>query len=190
MIEFKHVSKHYGPQDILIDANIRILSGDRLGVVGPNGAGKTTLFTLITGTSSPDKGDVLVQAGIRIGHLRQVLDNREVKMGLTDYVADAIPELKDAESRLHELEDRLHADPSARSRAAWLREHGELQSRFEQLGGYTLRARAEAALGGLGFATDRLAEPLSTFSGGWQMRAELARVLIAAPDLLDRKSVV
>lgn len=184
MIEFKQVSKHYGPQDVLVGADLRILSGQRLGVVGPNGAGKTTLFRLMTGQTAPDRGDVIRQTGIRIGYLRQVLNNLQVDQPLRDYVADAIPELRAAEQRLHELEHQLHLQPDHPDRARWLRELGQCQTQFEHLGGYTLQARAEAALGGLGFAGDQLQNPLNSFSGGWQMRAELARVLIADPDLL------
>ncbi len=181
MIEFQNVSKHYGPQDVLTNVDLRILAGDRIGVVGPNGAGKTTVFALITGESVPDKGDVLIQSGIRVGYLRQVLNNKEIATPLAEYVADAVPELRRTEARIHEIE---HVLPGHADRDKLLRELGHLQTSFEQLGGYTLRARAESALGGLGFAPGDLTQPLSAFSGGWQMRAELARVLIADPDVL------
>jgi ATP-binding cassette, subfamily F, member 3 len=184
MIEFKNVSKHYGPQDVLIDANVRILSGDRLGVVGPNGTGKTTLFRLITGESTADKGEVLVQSGIRIGYLRQVLNHTGTGTTLIDYVADAIPELRVCENRLHEIEHQLEVRTDHPDREKLIAELGRCQTQFEHLGGYTLRARAESALGGLGFAADTLADPIASFSGGWQMRGELARVLIAGPDIL------
>ena len=184
MIEFKQVSKNYGPQDILTNADLRILPGQRLGVVGPNGAGKTTIFTLITGETTPDRGDVIRQSNLRIGYLRQVLNNHQIHLSLNEYVADAIPELRSVEQRLHELEHNLHENPTHPDRERWLRELGQYQSRFEQLGGYTLHARAEMALGGLGFNQEELVQPLNSFSGGWQMRAELARVLIAEPDML------
>lgn len=184
MIEFKNVSKYYGPQDVLSHANIRILAGNRIGVVGPNGAGKTTLFRLIIGESQPDKGDVLIQSGLRMGYLRQILSNRDAHVPLTDYVADAVPELRNVESRIHEIEHALQNPVDSAGRDGLLRELGDLQTSFEHLGGYTLRARAESALGGLGFNGDALTQPLNAFSGGWQMRAELARVLIAEPDLL------
>ncbi len=181
MIEFKQVTKYYGPQDVLVDVDLRILAGHRIGVVGPNGAGKTTLFALITGAIAPDKGDVIIPAGVRLGYLRQVLDTRDVHTPLVEYVADAVPELRRAEARMHAIEHTLATEPASDK---LLRELGQLQTTFEHLGGYTLRSRAEAALGGLGFATDALTRPLRDFSGGWQMRAELARVLIVDPDIL------
>lgn len=184
MIEFKAVSKHYGPQDVLQEADLRILPGNRIGVVGPNGAGKSTLFNLITGASTPDKGEVITQSGLRMGYLRQVLNNQDVQTPVAEYVADAIPELRKLEERLHRLEHDLQEQPDHQDRDRWLRELGHVQTRFEELGGYTLRTQADAALGGLGFAADALERPLSAFSGGWQMRAELARVLIGNPDLL------
>ncbi len=184
MIEFKNVSKHYGPQDVLVGADLRILAGDRIGVVGPNGAGKTTVFALITGEIESDKGDVLIQPGIRVGYLRQVLNNKDVQLPLAEYVADAIPDLRRTEHRIHEIEHILHAQPDTADKTALLKELGHLQTHYEHLGGYTLRAKADSALGGLGFAADELEKPLSAFSGGWQMRAELARVLIADPDVL------
>ncbi|HMP72364.1 MAG TPA: ABC-F family ATP-binding cassette domain-containing protein [Kiritimatiellia bacterium] len=189
MIEFRDVSKHFGEQDVLVNASFRILVGDRVGVVGPNGAGKSTLFSLITGALDSHSGSVLVQPGLRLGYLRQVLNNRLVDLPLSDYVADAIPELRDIETRIHHIEHQLTL-PDSTSRDRLLDELGRLQTRFEQLGGYRIRADAESALGGLGFSSTDLAKPLNQFSGGWQMRAELARVLIASPDalLLDEPS--
>ena len=189
MIEFRSVSKHYGPQDVLAAASFQIAAGDRVGLVGPNGAGKSTIFGLITGDISPDHGEVYVADRLRLGYLRQILNNKANETPLLDYVADALPELKEIDARLHAVEHDLQ-DPAHPQRAKLLDELGELQHRYEVLGGYELRGRAQAALGGLGFAPELLMNPLQSFSGGWQMRAELARVLIAKPDtlLLDEPS--
>mgnify|MGYP000887173184 FL=1 len=194
MIEFRQVSKHYGPQDVLSAASFQIAPGDRIGLVGPNGAGKSTVFGLITGDISPDGGQIHRTAGLRLGYLRQVLNNGDNEVPLLDYVADALPELREIDHRLHDVERQLQAPPSGgpdeRIRTRLIDEMGELHHRYESLGGYELRTRAQEALGGLGFATDTLMQPLRAFSGGWQMRAELARVLVARPDtlLLDEPS--
>ncbi len=192
MIEFRQVSKHYGPQDVLSDASFLIAPGDRIGLVGPNGAGKSTVFGLITRDISPDSGQVNIANGLRLGYLRQVLNNGDNEVPMLDYVADALPELRVIDRRIHEIEHMLAApaDPSNVQRPKLLAELGDLQHRYETLGGYELRTRAQEALGGLGFATELLMNPLSSFSGGWQMRAELARVLVARPDtlLLDEPS--
>jgi ATP-binding cassette, subfamily F, member 3 len=107
MIEFQDVSKHYGEQDVLVRASFRILGGDRVGVVGPNGAGKSTVFGMITGTIESDGGSVHLQSGIRLGYLRQVLNNRECALPLSDYVADAVPEVRLIEERIHAIEHDL-----------------------------------------------------------------------------------
>jgi ATP-binding cassette subfamily F protein 3 len=189
MIEFRDVSKHYAAQDVLDAASFQVAAGDRVGLVGPNGAGKSTIFGLITGDIIPDKGEVYIADRLRLGYLRQVLDNKDNQVPMLDYVADALPELKEVDARMHVIENELQ-DPVHPQRAKLLNELGELQHRYEVLGGYELRGRAQAALGGLGFATELLMNPLRSFSGGWQMRAELARVLIAKPDtlLLDEPS--
>lgn len=198
MIEFRNVSKRYAAQEVLVEAVFQISPGERVGLVGPNGAGKSTVFGLITGDISPDGGDVYVAQGMRLGYLRQILNNRQNQVPMLDYVADALPELREIDARIHEIEHILEAGgeqgnataPRDQDRKKLLDELGDLQHRYETLGGYELRSRAQEALGGLGFATEVLMKSLSEFSGGWQMRAELARVLVARPDtlLLDEPS--
>lgn len=186
MIDFLEVSKGYGGEAIFDRASFRVNAGDRVGIVGPNGAGKSTLFALLTGEIEPDRGTIAFPKDIRIGYLHQQLPaSANAERTLLDFTADAIPELAAMSRELHELEDRLHhqeLEPEAMRQA--LDRHGKLQSALEQLGGYQLRPEAEAALCNLGFTPEQLNRPLSSFSGGWQMRAALARVLIARPDLL------
>ncbi len=185
MIDFINVSKSFGAQDILNQVNLRINPGERIGIVGPNGSGKSTLFAIICGEMTPDSGSVLLPGGMRISHLRQQLPSASEKRSLLDYVADAIPELNEFSRRLKELDHQLAELPAdSPEQSSLLRQHGELQSRFEALGGYHLRNDAKTALTGLGFSIASLDAPLTSFSGGWQMRAQLARVLIANPDIL------
>lgn len=185
MIDFIDVSKSFGAQEILAHVNLRINSGERVGIVGPNGSGKSTLFSMICGEMSPDSGSILLPGGMRISHLRQQLPPGTEKRSLLDYVADAIPELRSHAARIAEI-DHLLAElpPGAPARPSLLREHGELESRYAALGGYHLRNDAKTALTGLGFRTGLFDAPLRSFSGGWQMRAQLAGVLIANPDIL------
>lgn len=186
MIDFLEVSKFFGGEPILNAASLRINAGDRVGIVGPNGAGKSTMFSLLTGEISPDRGTISLPRDLRIAHLRQQLPaSANLKRSLLDFTADAIPEIAKMQAELHDLEHRLHtARLDDGEQAAVLRRHGELQSTIEQLGAYMLRTEAEAALSCLGFRTEEMSRPLSSFSGGWQMRAALARVIIARPDLL------
>ena len=181
MIDFQDICKSYGAQTLLDHVSFRINSGDRVGVVGANGAGKTTLFSIITGDLAPDSGSVNLPRDLRIGCLHQNLDTGDLDTPVVNYTADAIAELRVIAAELHEIEEKMgRGEASERL----LTRHGELQSSFEHLGGYTLKADAEAALCGLGFRPEALTDALKNFSGGWRMRAALARVLIARPDVL------
>ncbi len=183
MIDFIQVSKHFGPQDVLKAVTFRINAGERIGVVGPNGAGKSTIFGLIGGDIEADKGDVTLPKNARLGYLHQQLNPHAVEHNLLEYTEDSIPELKTIPARIHELESKIETF-SATEKERVLKQIGTLQHKFEHLGGYEMQARAEAALCGLGFHVAEFKKPFASFSGGWQMRAELARTLIANPDLL------
>jgi ATP-binding cassette subfamily F protein 3 len=188
MIDFQNVSKSYGGQIILNSANFRINPGERVGIVGANGSGKSTILGLISGEIVQDKGEVLMPNDYSIGYLRQQLPEHFGTMSLLDYAADANPKLSAALIRLREIEQLLHENQA--DKTSLLREHGELQANYEHAGGYRLRSEAEAALCGLGFHPKAFSHSLNTFSGGWQMRGGLTRVLIAKPDimLLDEPS--
>lgn len=183
MIEFRQASKRYGGQVVLDRVDFRLLAGERAGIVGPNGAGKSTIFDLIVGESELDSGAVERAKDIRIGHLRQQLKPGEEQTPVQAYVEKAAPDLETVRAEIHHIEARLAEGEDAEARLL-LRRLGELQTQFEVQGGYDLHARAAAALTGLGFRVADLQRPLGEFSGGWQMRAELARALIAEPDLL------
>ncbi len=183
MIDFIQVSKQFGTQDVLKSVTFRINAGERIGIVGPNGAGKSTIFGLIGHDIEADKGEIVIPKHCRIGYLHQQLNPHAVNQNLLEYTEDSIPELKTIPAKIHELEDKMGSmDEAEKARA--LKRIGELQHTFEHLGGYEMRSRAEAALCGLGFHVEEFDKPFASFSGGWQMRAELARTLIANPDLL------
>jgi len=183
MIDFQNVSVGFGAQQVLDDVSFRINRGERVGIVGPNGAGKSTLFSLLTGESTPDRGDVTIPRNIRVSHLRQQLKPASAEINLLEYSENALPSLMDNQRQIETLEVQLdHVSGVERDRI--VRQLGVLQSDFEHQGGYALSSRAKAALGGLGFAVSDFHRPFADFSGGWQMRAELARALVADPDLL------
>ncbi|MFA5689207.1 MAG: ABC-F family ATP-binding cassette domain-containing protein [Kiritimatiellales bacterium] len=183
MIDFQNVTKRFGTQEVLSGVSFCIHSGERVGVVGPNGAGKSTLFALITGELSPDAGEVSLPKNIRPGHLHQQLHAYAQEGSLLEYAVDAIPELKTIAAEVHRLEHNLSAVAEHEKEIA-LRRIGDLQYEFEHLGGYDIKARAEAALSGVGFKESEFDRPFRSFSGGWQMRAELVRTLSARPDIL------
>lgn len=183
MISFQQVCKSHGGQDVLLNASFRINQGEQIGIVGPNGAGKSTLFAMITGELTPDKGFIELPRDCRIGHLRQVLNPVDTACLLLEYAENAVSDFQHIQADIERIEDELGRNAVA-DRDAALRQLGELQTRFEHLGGYEIRGRAIQALGGLGFPAKAFHEPMSSFSGGWQMRAELARVLASDADLL------
>lgn len=188
MIDFNNVFKSYPSQDLLINTNLRINHGESVGLVGPNGAGKSTMFGLIIGEIIPDKGTVSIPKNMRLGFLRQQMPAHDQDKNLLSYVSDAIPELKQLSKKIHQIENNItkNNQPSDSE----LKKLGHLQSRYESLGGYTIKTNSEKILSGLGFTENRFDDKLSEFSGGWQMRASLARVLVADPEimLLDEPS--
>jgi ATP-binding cassette subfamily F protein 3 len=183
MIDFRNVSVGFGAQQVLNEVSLRINRGERVGVVGPNGAGKSTLFGLLTGEMSPDRGEVSLPRDLRISHLHQQLKPVTSDVSLLEYSENALPALIEIQREIEAIEAGLEgADEKERERI--VRRLGTLQTEFEHLGGYAISSRAQAALGGLGFKTSEFHSPFASFSGGWQMRAELARALVADPDLL------
>jgi ATP-binding cassette subfamily F protein 3 len=183
MIDFRNVSVGFGAQQVLDDVTFRINRGERVGIVGPNGAGKSTIFSLLTDEYSPDHGDVSLPRGIRVSHLRQQLKPASPEVNLLEYSENALPALIHIQREIEALEAGLEAADEA-ERGRIIRRLGVLQTEFEHQGGYALSGRAKAALGGLGFKVADFHAPFVSFSGGWQMRAELARALVADPDLL------
>ena len=184
MIEFQNVSINYGTQDVLTDIDLRINAGERVGIVGPNGAGKSTLFQLILGSRQPDAGHVTLQGSPAIGFVRQHLEAAHEEESLLEYAMRGVPRLHDLEAKIHACEANVARTTDDDQRTRLLNTLGNLQTEFEHLGGYELEARVKAALGGLGFAVEAFDRPFRTFSGGWGMRAELARILASVPDLL------
>ena len=183
MIQFVQVSKAFGKQQIISGATFTINDGERVGVVGPNGAGKSTMFEMLSGNLSPDKGEISVPRAQRLGLIRQQMYLLEQETPLLDYTENAVPELEAMHQEMQALEHQLDSVPDDQ-RGRLIRRLGELQTQFEHDGGYELKTRAETTLSGLGFDARQFDRPLSTLSGGWKIRAELARVLVSRPDIL------
>ena len=180
MIDFINVKKGYADKDILKDATIRVNKFERIGLVGPNGAGKSTLFNMIIGETEPDKGEIVIPKNMRMGYLKQQIQADILEESLINFTANTIPEFRKLHNEIDEIEEKL----TLGSNDTLLNKLGELQTKFESLGGYEITAKAEAALCGLGFQADQFSKSMSAFSGGWQMRAGLAQTLIVNPDIL------
>jgi ATP-binding cassette subfamily F protein 3 len=179
VIQLDSVSKSYGGQRLFDDLSWRILRDERIGLVGPNGAGKTTLCRLLAGLEEPDAGRVSRDRGTTVGYLPQEVGGVARGSVLSEALA-AFDDVWGLERELEEVAAALAADPSE----ALTARYGELQHRFESGGGYRLEAEAKIILGGLGFRPEEFHRPLGEFSGGWRMRAALARLLLLRPSLL------
>ncbi|HKX06293.1 MAG TPA: ABC-F family ATP-binding cassette domain-containing protein [Methylomirabilota bacterium] len=180
MIALDAVSKGYGGQQLLQDCTWRIGRGERIGLVGPNGAGKTTLCRILASVEETDAGRVHRDSGVTVGYLPQEVTTGEDRTVLAEALS-GFDEVWRLEAELEALAARM-AGPGAESEL--IDKYGEIQHRFEALGGYRLEAEAKIILGGLGFAPEAAHRPLAEFSGGWRMRAALARLLLLRPDLL------
>ncbi|PYN94423.1 MAG: ABC transporter, partial [Candidatus Rokuibacteriota bacterium] len=179
MIQLEGVSKGFGGQLVFRDVTWRIADRERIGLVGPNGAGKTTLCRILAGLEEPDSGQVSRPRSATVGYLPQ-----EVAGAVAGSVlVAALSGFEEVWALEREMEDVARALETAPGETLTER-YGELQHRFEALGGYRLETAARTILSGLGFAADELHRPLEEFSGGWRMRAALARLLLVAPSLL------
>lgn len=180
MIRLDSISLSYGEQCLFQEASLQMERGERVGVVGSNGAGKSTLLKCITGELTPDGGAIEIARGTRVAALSQecVIN---LERPIVEEASAGAEELAGIGRQLEAARDRLCETAGD---ADALRRVGELETAWEALGGYRLRAEAEAVLLGLGFAVEGLARPGREFSGGWRMRVALARLLLGKPDYL------
>ena len=189
MIRLDQVSKQHGPQILFVEASAAIYRGEKVGLVGPNGAGKSTIFRMIMKEESPDEGQVSVDRGVTIGYFSQDVGEMAGRPAVAEVMAGA-GEVSEVAQELKQLEEAL-ADPErADEMEKILARFGEVQARFDELGGYGLEARAREILAGLGFSQEMMDGDVGKLSGGWKMRVALARILLMRPDamLLDEPS--
>ncbi len=189
MIRLDNISKQNGHQIVFIEASAVLNRGEKVGLVGPNGAGKTTLFRLITGEEEPDEGQVSTDRGITIGYFSQDVGEMSGRSAVVEVMDGAGP-VSAIAAELAELEAAM-ADPERADEMDGIVErYGEVQGRYEELGGYALEGRAREVLAGLSFSQEMMDGAVGALSGGWKMRVALARILLMRPDamLLDEPS--
>jgi ATPase subunit of ABC transporter with duplicated ATPase domains len=183
MLQLDSVSKRHGSQILFIDASLAVFRGDRVGLVGPNGAGKSTIFRMLVGQEPPDAGQVNVDKGVVIGYFDQNVGEMKGESVLAATIAGA-GEVARVGQELARLEADM-ADPEKLDQIEALVERfGEVQARYDALGGYALSARANEVLAGLGFSEEMIQGDVGRLSGGWKIRVGLARVLLMRPDAL------
>jgi ATPase subunit of ABC transporter with duplicated ATPase domains len=183
VISLDAITKQHGRQILFLDASATVERGEKVGLVGPNGAGKTTVFRLITGEEEPDGGQVSVERGMRIGYFSQDVGEMQ-GMSVLAATLDGAGPVAAAMAELKELEGKM-ADPDLVDEMEKLIDRfGEVQARFDTLGGYALEGQAREILAGLGFDPAVVDDDVAKLSGGWKMRVALARILLMRPDLL------
>ena len=186
MIAAQNLAVEFSGIPLFENVTWTINKGDRVGLVGSNGAGKTTLLRTLVNEQALSAGDIVKRRDAEIGYLKQegsFLGHRPVR----EEVLSAWGDLKGTEERIEELTREVSAahDAGELERGGELLEElGELQHKFEGMDGFAARGEVEKILMGLGFLPEDLDRPCSEFSGGWQMRIELAKLLLTKPDLL------
>ncbi len=183
MIHLTNISKQYGSQILLKNANLQILSGTRSGLVGANGTGKTTIFHLITGEEDTDEGDVTLSKKIKIAYFSQTVGEMSGRSALAEVMSGAADMVK-LGREMKKMEIAMAEPMDDRAMAALLEKYGQAAEEFENRGGYDLETRAQTILTGLGVAPSEHAYPVESFSGGWKMRIALAKILTISPNVL------
>ena len=189
MIRLDQISKQHGPQILFVEASAAIQRGEKVGLVGPNGAGKSTIFRLITKQESPDDGQISIERGVSIGYFSQDVGEMAGRPAVAEVMAGA-GAVSEVAAELKQLEEALGDPARADEMDTLLTRFGDVQARFDNLGGYALEAKAREILAGLGFSQEMMDGDVGALSGGWKMRVALARILLMRPDamLLDEPS--
>ncbi len=182
LFRFEDVHKSYGADEILSGITFQINPGEKVGLVGRNGAGKTTIFRLLLGQELPDKGQVIRANNLSIGLLAQ---QHRVVVGKTvlESALGVFARLRQIEERMQKLEEQMTKLTGQELEFA-LSQYSDLQQSFEMEEGFTIAARAEAVLLGLGFDKEEFSLPVTHLSGGQQARLSLACLLLSKPDIL------
>jgi len=179
------IEKSFGARVLFSGASFQINPGERFALVGPNGAGKTTMLKIIMGIDSPDAGQIQYAKDCQVGYLEQETNLEQKDTTILAEVMAAAKEIRRMGERANELQAQItELSEQGKEVDALLNEYGQVQDRFEHLGGYELESNARKILSGLGFKVTDFERPCSEFSGGWQMRIALAKLFLRHPDLL------
>ena len=186
MLRLESVSKIYPTGEVLRDVTWEVKAGDRIGLVGVNGAGKSTQMRIIAGLEEPSSGQVVKQGNPRIVYLQQEFDV-DLQHTVRQELFQAFGEAAEVLNRQRQVEEEMGSERAATDADhldALIHELGGLQSRFESLHGYELDARIDKLLPTIGFSPEGAEQLVGDYSGGWQMRIALGKVLLQEPDLL------
>ena len=185
MLDVRNLGVSFGGEVLFENFSFRIGRGDRIGLIGKNGAGKSTFLKLLAGDMSPSEGEMTLEKNATIGYLPQELEVKNHRTVLEE-TFQAFPEILKNQLRQEEVSELLNTrtDYESDDYKELIQELSDLGSSFEVLGGYQYKAQSEKILAGLGFTIMDFDQMTETFSGGWRMRIELAKILLKSHDLL------
>jgi ATP-binding cassette, subfamily F, member 3 len=180
MVSITNLSYYIGGRPLYENANMFIKPKDKIGLIGLNGRGKSTLLKLINGEYTPDAGSISKSNDCTIGFLNQDLLSYQSEDAIVTVAMEAFKDAVDTQRQIEKILHRLETEYSD----DLVEKLTRLQEKFEHLDGYSMQAKAEEVLEGIGFSTTDLHRPLKQFSGGWRMRVMLAKLLLEKPSLL------
>jgi len=185
MLNIHNLSVSFGGSYLFEEVTFRLGSGDRVGLVGKNGAGKSTMLKILAGDFKPDSGQIATEKEIKMGFLRQDIDFEHGRTVLEE-AYEAFTEIKHVEKKLEEINHLLvtRTDYESEEYGQIIEDLSDYTHRFELLGGYNYIGDTEKILLGLGFKREVFNDQTDTFSGGWRMRIELAKLLLQSNDIL------
>ncbi|GAA4765816.1 MULTISPECIES: ABC-F family ATP-binding cassette domain-containing protein [Flavobacterium] len=185
MLNIHNLSVSFGGTYLFEEVTFRLGAGDRVGLVGKNGAGKSTMLKMLAGDFKPDSGTIATEKEVKIGFLRQDIDFVKGRTVL-DEAYQAFEEIKRAELKIDEINHQLatRTDYESESYSELIEQLSDVQHHYEILGGYNYVGDTEKILLGLGFKREEFNNQTDTFSGGWRMRIELAKLLLQSNDIL------
>jgi len=181
MINLNKVSKYFGTQDVLNEIDIQINEYEKIGIVGPNGQGKSTFFNLISGEIKPNEGYINIPKKITMSYMHQNVELSYKKESLLEYTENSNPKLTKIKNEIKNINTQIQKHSQ---NVQLLNKLDDLHENYALLDGYEMTHKAESALSGLGFKENQYNDLFENFSGGWKMRAELARLLISNPKIL------
>lgn len=185
MLNIHNLSVSFGGTYLFEEVTFRLGAGDRVGLVGKNGAGKSTMLKILSGELAPDSGVIATEKEVRTGFLKQDIDFIKGRTVLEE-AYEAFGEIRKAERRMDEINHQLatRTDYESEGYSQLIEELSDVTHHYEILGGYNYVGDTEKILLGLGFKREDFDKPTDTFSGGWRMRIELAKLLLQANDVL------
>ena len=186
MIRLEAISKIYSRDEVLKNINWEIKRGEKVGLVGSNGAGKTTQFRILVGEEDQTSGKVIKEGNPKIAYLKQEIDIKSTRT-VREELGTAFKEIQNVYQNLRDIEKQMlkSANPlSSDQMQSLINMQGKYQMQFEALGGYQMDAEIDKILPKLGFSQNDAESLVKSFSGGWQMKIALGKIMLQNPDLL------